>query len=105
MTQTDEIKLGDLVVLKSGGPTMSVASDSTPNQLKCVWLVEGVYHANFFHVATLKPAPPISTILAQLDAADETVDQTRVFLYGVFTGLVFALLTTVMALAPTGVTF
>lgn len=55
-----EIKKGDVVVLKSGGPLMSVEEvgsySGIENGANCVWFSkDGQPHEKIFDVATLKP--------------------------------------------------
>lgn len=66
----EEFKVGDVVVLKSGGPRMTVAVIETEygNQIVCKWFVAGVENSGTFPPDALTkspsggPAPRISTI-------------------------------------------
>ena len=53
-----EIKIGDTVVLKSGGPPMTVASGvfGLPPSVTCQWFERDSVKKGTFPVETLKPA-------------------------------------------------
>jgi uncharacterized protein YodC (DUF2158 family) len=54
-----EIRVGDEVQLKSGGPTMTVTriwAERGQTMAQCDWLDRGKRHAGFVAVSSLKPA-------------------------------------------------
>jgi uncharacterized protein YodC (DUF2158 family) len=56
-----EFKIGDLVQLKSGGPTMTITGKSEygaadGEKVDCTWYVGDERNKESFHPATLKPA-------------------------------------------------
>jgi uncharacterized protein YodC (DUF2158 family) len=52
----DEIKEGDRVRLKSGGPVMTVESISAQGAF-CIWFEGPQRHQGMFKLLTLEPAP------------------------------------------------
>ncbi|MCW3120420.1 MAG: putative small protein [Chitinophagaceae bacterium] len=53
-----EIKLGDVVWLKSGGPAMTINGFNANNAFVCSWFVENkADSASFFAVALTKEKP------------------------------------------------
>lgn len=53
----DKVSTGDVVVLKSGGPPMTVGVELSNDCFECQWFVEGEsdVHEATFHVLSLKP--------------------------------------------------
>jgi uncharacterized protein YodC (DUF2158 family) len=51
-----ELRPGDIVQLKSGGPHMTVAPDYTPmiEYIKCVWFDDAKMCCDYFNPETLK---------------------------------------------------
>ncbi|MGC1361085.1 MAG: DUF2158 domain-containing protein [Silvibacterium sp.] len=50
-----DLKVGDVVQLKSGGPKMTV-NELTPAQAHCVWFVGGAREGGVFHPSSLDKA-------------------------------------------------
>ena len=52
----DEIKTGDIVTLKSGGPTMTVDRQAKDirNDYTCIWFVGNEMRSGSFHKESLK---------------------------------------------------
>lgn len=48
-----KLKTGDVVKLKSGGPTMTVSS-ATDEKIECAWFVDGTVQHSSFTPDTLK---------------------------------------------------
>jgi uncharacterized protein YodC (DUF2158 family) len=56
-----EFKPGDLVVLKSGGPVMTVDSVdhlAGGSGIKCVWFAGAKRETAYFRAESIEPAPP-----------------------------------------------
>ena len=51
---TDQIKVGDVVQLKSGGPKMTVASIDEKGRAWCSWFVNGENHREVFRPESLE---------------------------------------------------
>lgn len=50
-------KVGHLVILKSGGPTMTVASEPVDSgNVLCQWFVDTILYEGYFHPESLAPA-------------------------------------------------
>jgi uncharacterized protein YodC (DUF2158 family) len=53
-----EIKIGDVVILKSGGPEMTVTAvgqlAGSPDQAKCIWFANGEAKESIFSQGALK---------------------------------------------------
>lgn len=49
-----ELKVGDKVDLKSGGPTMTVTEISERGSVRCTWFWDGEYKATVFPKDALK---------------------------------------------------
>jgi uncharacterized protein YodC (DUF2158 family) len=56
-------KVGDVVRILSGGPTMTVAALNTPNknQVRCGWFVDGRYTTGDFNTNMLEEAETTAT--------------------------------------------
>ncbi len=53
---------GDLVQLKSGGPTMTVDDPANyTDRVECVWFSGSKLHRGTFHPGVLEPAPDEET--------------------------------------------
>jgi uncharacterized protein YodC (DUF2158 family) len=58
---TEDIKVGDLVMLKSGGPKMTVSQlgnfmmKGIENGAKCTWFDKATLKEEVFHVEAIKP--------------------------------------------------
>ncbi|KTC81761.1 YodC family protein [Legionella brunensis] len=50
----NQFKVGDVVILKSGGPKMTVVSVEAENELRCTWFVNGEIKEDFFILDILK---------------------------------------------------
>jgi len=50
------IKVGDVVMLKSGGPLMTVESLSQAMKAFCIWFDGPIRYEGYFVLETLKPA-------------------------------------------------
>lgn len=51
-----EIKIGDTVVIRSGGPTMTVAKiDTEDKSAQCQWFVKNELKDGWFPLASLQP--------------------------------------------------
>lgn len=50
---SDELKAGDLVVLKSGGPTMTMG-EPRDGKVTCYWFVGSVKYDSFLPLAVIK---------------------------------------------------
>jgi len=64
-----ELKPGDLVALKSGGPVMTLAGKDEGDEtgVRCFWFVGGDHRVAVFPEATLEPARrPSGTVVAGL---------------------------------------
>jgi len=48
-----DLKKGDVVQLKSGGPHMTVDQVSDGNKIKCIWFVQTELKVDYFNVETL----------------------------------------------------
>jgi len=57
MARQPKLKVGDLVVLKSGGPVMAVNHDSGDGIFVCTWFSGKKNESARFHEDTLNPAP------------------------------------------------
>jgi len=49
-----ELKIGDVVVLKSGGPKMTVAYIGNSGKIDCVWFKESNEKRGTFHVEAVQ---------------------------------------------------
>jgi len=49
-----KLRDGDVVVLKSGGPKMTVMFDSDTNTIMCCWFLEGKRIEGIFSIGSLK---------------------------------------------------
>lgn len=56
----DELKVGDQVVLNSGGPDMTIDHVQEDGELRCVWLDGAVEHHATFPAACLTRAQPVT---------------------------------------------
>jgi len=54
-------KVGDVVVLNSGGPKMTIESIDSEGCF-CRWFIENKVEVGTFKAETLKPAPNLGTI-------------------------------------------
>jgi uncharacterized protein YodC (DUF2158 family) len=52
----DDINTGDVVRLKSGGPSMTVSESEAGSSVKCAWFVGKEIHFASFGRAALAPA-------------------------------------------------
>lgn len=48
-----EIIIGDIAVLKSGGPLMTVGAKSSSKERLCHWFVDGILHSGIFYIEEL----------------------------------------------------
>jgi uncharacterized protein YodC (DUF2158 family) len=60
---TMEIKAGDVVWLKSGGPKMTVKSIDSKQLCKCIWFQHGEIHHCDFEIVTLTKNDPTNMFL------------------------------------------
>jgi uncharacterized protein YodC (DUF2158 family) len=64
MANPSVLEVGNLVVLKSGGPSMTIKNSEVEGEVSCQWFVGGKLSAASFPRESLRPAdePPAATI-------------------------------------------
>jgi len=56
----NKFKVGDVVRLKSGGPSMTVKdAESSPGTVECVWFAGGIIQSAYFVPDVLKVDNPV----------------------------------------------